>query len=141
MKARRIRETRRLNHEYSDAAKREAEAGGNVYTVPRYIDNPVGEIVEGPLVWSLCCPGHANAPPVCEPADEACQAKVDHWMQVERPRAIAAIREMAKPENLAKMNKKAQKEIAELATAYRDEPAAPVAPATKQTTKSAEVTE
>ena len=132
MKARYIQEARAVNPAFSNKAKREAAAKGETYDVSPYMQIPVGFEEEGPLCWTHCVPGHMNAPPVCEPADDECKERVRKWMEEQRPLELERIRQMAQPENLKRLNKNTRGYVEELAEAYgligQQEPVVPVTP-------------
>ena len=106
------------NPAYNFADHKVAKAKGKQYDQAKYLEIPVGFEEEGPLCWTHCRPGHMGEPAVCEPADDECTAAVKQWMEVERPKAVARIKEMAKPENLKKMKPKARRHVRDLAEAH-----------------------
>lgn len=127
MKARCITRIERgqVNPDYKPEEHALARQYGNKYETPVYLPKEVGDIVEGPLVWSLCCPGHENEAPCFEPDDDECRAKVDHFMEVDRPKGLESIRLAAQPENLKKMSKKGRQDVERLVDVYDIDPAGP----------------
>ena len=138
MKAEYIKPARGANPLYSSKSKRAATKSGQEYLIDPYVEIPVGYIEEGPLVWSHCVPGHLNAPPICKPADDECKARVQKWMEIERPKKIESIRQMLHPNNYSKMSKKQQGDLDQLKEAYgldtpkKDEPVQSPKPAVKE---------
>ncbi|TWT57254.1 hypothetical protein KOR42_06120 [Thalassoglobus neptunius] len=118
MKARYIREAKAINPLYDVREHRRAKAEGRDYDVDQLITIPIGFEEEGPQCWAHCCPGYKGEPPVCEPADDECRARVQKWMEVERPMQLDRIRQAAHPANLKKMKPKEQQHILDLCRVY-----------------------
>jgi len=129
MKAEYIREGKAVNPAFSNREKRAAKKANRPYDVEPYITIPVGFVEEGALAWAHCCPGYKGEPPMCKPADEECRVRVQQWMEVERPAQLERIRQMLRPSNLEKLNKKQREHVIELAETYGLEAPRPGEPA------------
>jgi hypothetical protein len=92
MKCKFLIPTQPVNPAYSQAAANAAAEAGVPYDVPQRLSFGPGLIVDDPQAWIHCCPGDMNKPPIAEPADDACRAKVAEWMTVNRPAGIAQIK-------------------------------------------------
>lgn len=138
MKAEYIRPAKAVNPLFSNKEKRKAKEAGEEYGIEPYIEIPVGYVEEGKFCWTHCVPGHLNEPAVCKPVDDECKARVQKWMDVERPREIESIRQMLHPSNYSKMSKKQQGHLDDLKEAYgldtpkKDEPVQAPKPAVKE---------
>lgn len=144
MKARLIKPCQSVNTQYDYTEHRKSKAEGKPYPHDQYVTLPVGFEVEGPLVWSFCCPGHLNAAPFAEPIDDECRERVKLWMERERPNELENIRQMLKPENLKKLKKDVREHVMELGRAYRLDPDGPpivAEPAAESVAEASEVTE
>jgi len=106
-----------LNPRYNAAAHRTALNEGEDYDVSREVDVDAGFVHSGPDAWVLCCPGHMNSKPVCEPGDDKTAKRVKRWMEDERPAEIANIQQLVN--NVDSIKDPAEKKhIGELAKAY-----------------------
>ena len=118
MKAELIREVRTINPEYSTKAHRAAKQKGEVYGISPYMMLPVGFVIEGPFVWGECCPGYKGEPPRAKPVDDECKKRVTYWMEVERPKQLDLIRQMAKSSKSSKMTPAKKAHLEDLVRVY-----------------------
>jgi len=117
MKATRLVPGMILNPLYNWAAHRRALNEGDVYEQPRELEVEAGYVHDSADVWVLCCPGYMNSLPVCEPADDKCRDRVNHWMQKQRPNQLRNIQNLL--DNISTLKDENQKaHIRQLAKAY-----------------------
>lgn len=121
MKARTIVETEGPNPEFSHAAYHAACAAGTVYPVPHTLRYPPGRELDDRQAWILCIPGHANAKPVAEPADDECRAKVERWMTQRRARLGVLAAAVAAADAGHITDQTAKGHVEALADAYKEE--------------------
>lgn len=93
MKATLITPQKVLNPLWNQAEQLTATRAGKQYPVPQWIDVDAGYVLTGDDCWIHCCPGDTNAPPIAEPADAECAARVREFMAKQRPEGIAQIKQ------------------------------------------------
>jgi len=76
---------------------------------------PVGHLMDDPHCWIHCVPGYMNAPPIAEPVDDECRARVARWMET-RSAKLDGLRAMVRNKDNATPAQ--AKQLEKLAEAY-----------------------